>query len=79
MLRIKLAPKLSDFAKGTIQKIDMWFETVTQRMNVYSGVGDPIITELPPDQWVIYKNTTTGEIRIWVNDHGILKKSAALT
>lgn len=78
MRRLGTAPRLSDFA-NQLAVLNDWFKTITERNNVYYEPGDPTATSLPKGQWVVYKNTTTGEIRIWVNDDGVVKKSAAFT
>lgn len=59
--------------------VDEWFRTVTDRFNVYSGGSDPVVSEVPESQWIVYHNTTSGEVRIWTNIAGVLKKSAAFT
>ncbi len=56
-----------------------WGRGVTARMKLYTGTSDPISTEVPKGQWVLYKNTTLNEIRWWVNDDGTMKSSAAFT
>ena len=40
--------------------------------------GDPTPTELPDGWFGLFKNTTTGEVKIWYNDGGTLK-SVTLT
>lgn len=71
--------KLLDIKLEHSPLIDGWTDTVTKRLKVYSGTADPTITQVPKGEWVIYKNTTLNEIRLWVNDNGTMKKSAALT
>jgi hypothetical protein len=56
-----------------------WPRILGGRMNIYSGTADPVNTEVPKGQWILYKNTTSGEIRWWINDDGTMKKSAAFT
>lgn len=34
---------------------------------------NPTSSEIAAGQWAIYKNTTSGEVRLWVNDGGTLK------
>jgi hypothetical protein len=41
--------------------------------------GDPGTTDVPAGFAAVYKNTAANEIRIWVNDGGVMKKSAAFT
>jgi hypothetical protein len=56
-----------------------WFQTIGERMSVYSGANDPTVAEVPENQWIVYLNTTVPEVRIWTNIAGVLKKSAAFT
>lgn len=44
-----------------------------------SGAADPTTTDVTASQCVVWKNTTATEIRLWVNDGGVMYKSAALT
>lgn len=44
-----------------------------------SGAADPTTSDVASGKCVVYKNTSSGEIRLWVNDSGSMKKSAALT
>ena len=78
MRRVTIPPKAVDFAKQSPSVTD-WLYTVWERLGVYEGVSDPVLSEVPENQWIMYRNTTTGELRMWVNDNGTLKKSAALT
>jgi len=38
-----------------------------------SLVGDPTASEIAASEWAIYKNTTTGFVKLFVNDAGTLK------
>lgn len=44
-----------------------------------SGNSDPTTSEIEAGKAIVWKNNTNGEIRLWVNDGGTMKKSAALT
>jgi len=35
--------------------------------------GDPNTTDLAASKWAVYKNTSTGQVRLWVNDGGTMK------
>lgn len=50
-----------------------FLKTVYDKFNLYSGSNNPTTTQVPQKQWILYKNTTTGEIRLWLNDGGVLK------
>lgn len=58
---------------------DVWLYTVNERLNYYSGTADPVASQVPKGQWIVYYNSTLGEVRIWTNVNGTLKKSAAFT
>lgn len=44
-----------------------------------SGAANPTTTDVTAGNCVVWKNTTATEIRLWVNDGGVMFKSAALT
>ena len=78
MRRVDPPLQLNDFDRQ-VPRVNNWFQAVTERFDMYSGSSDPALSEVPENQWIVYKNTTSGEVRIWVNDGGSLKKSAAFT
>ena len=40
---------------------------------ILSKAGDPTTTDIPASGWAIYKNTSTGLVKLWANDGGTLK------
>lgn len=44
-----------------------------------SGAADPTTSDIPAGGFMVWKNTTLPEIRLWFNDAGTMKKSVALT
>jgi hypothetical protein len=56
-----------------------WFNTATNRLNVYQGAVNPIAAEIPENQFIVFYNTALNEVRIWTNIAGVAKKSAAFT
>lgn len=44
----------------------------------YSSTVDPGTAGVPSGTWAMWKNTTSGVVKIWVNDNGVLK-SVTLT
>jgi hypothetical protein len=76
MRRLGIAPQYQYFDQAPTND---WLKTVTDRLNVYSGASDPTVDEVPENQWVVYYNTTSSELRIWTNIAGVMKKSAAFT
>jgi hypothetical protein len=51
---------------------------VTDHAALKSKAGDPTTTDIPASAWAIYKNTSSGTVKLWVNDGGTLK-SVTLT
>ena len=78
MRRLGIAPKNQDI-KNAVPSVDDWFQITTLRMNVSEGAANPTVAEVPENQWVVYRNTTIPEVRIWTNISGVLLKSAAFT
>ena len=40
---------------------------------VISAAANPTTTDIAASQWAIYKNTTSGDVRLWTNDGGTMK------
>lgn len=78
MRRLGLAPKLQDIQNESLS-YQAWLQIVTERLTTYSGAVDPVVAEVPENQWIVFNNTTVPEVRIWTNIAGVLKKSAAFT
>lgn len=76
MDRVGVAPQINRF---DAPPTDNWLRIMTGRMNVYEGAANPTVAEVPENQWVVYRNTTIPEVRIWTNIAGVLLKSAAFT
>ncbi len=50
---------------------------VTATMVVNSKAGAPTTAEIPAGNWAIYKDTGAGTTKIYINDGGTIKASAA--
>lgn len=46
---------------------------VTITTVVQSSASDPTTGNIPASNWAIYKNTTSGLVKLWVNDGGTLR------
>jgi len=42
-------------------------------INVLSLATDPTTVNIGASEWAIYKNTTSGDVRLWANDAGTMK------
>lgn len=45
----------------------------TKLTTFVSMAGDPTATEIAAGTWAVYKNTTSGDVKLWANDGGTLK------
>lgn len=50
----------------------------TRATSFISQTTDPTTTDIPVNEWALYKNTTSGLLKLWANDGGTLK-SVTLT
>jgi hypothetical protein len=73
MYRVTLSPKTGDWEKAP-QSVDRWLSTVENRFNIYTGAADPVASEVPLGQWVVYRNTTSSTNGIWVNWNGTVSQ-----
>jgi hypothetical protein len=78
MRRLGISPKNSDILRES-PPVNDWFSIITERHTNYSGAADPTAAEVPENQWIVYHNTTLGEVRMWTKIAGVLLKSAAFT
>lgn len=76
MRRLGVAPQHQYFDRPATND---WLKIIEERFNIYTGTADPTTAEVPQGQWIMYYNTTSGELRYWANLNGVMKKTAALT
>jgi len=50
----------------------------TRATGFISQAADPVAADIASGQWALYKNTTSGLVKLWANDGGTLK-SVTLT
>lgn len=59
-----------------------WFSKASEAINllllIHSKAGSPTTADISSGNWAIYKNTTTGTLKLWANDGGVMK-SVTLT
>ena len=46
---------------------------VTNRGDIPRQSADPTTTQITPNTWQIVKNTTSGDLKLWANDNGVMK------
>lgn len=71
MRRLDPAPRAERIVLPTSNE---WLQAVTERFGVFHGAIDPTIDELPNNQWILFKNTGTGEVAFFFNDDGVVRK-----
>jgi hypothetical protein len=67
--RVGIAPLYQYFDQ---RPTNDWFQTITERMNFYVSAASPTTSEVPVSQWLVHKNSNTGELAVWANDNGVL-------
>lgn len=55
------------------------FQNIVKRYDFVEADDDPTVTDIPEGRWGVFKNSTTGEIKIFANDGGVLVSTAAFT
>ena len=53
-----------------------FFEIIRKLTNnpvMYSLNADPGTANVPEGTWSVWKNTTSGQVRVWVNDGGVMR------
>lgn len=53
-----------------------FFELIRKQANqpvFYSQATNPGTAGVPNGTWAVWKNTTSGEVRLWANDGGVMK------
>jgi len=48
---------------------------ITVMTTMQSKAGDPTITDITASNWALYKNTSSGAVKLWVNDAGVMKST----
>lgn len=64
MRRLTGPPKVTDFLNKN-PTVNDWLYTVWERLGLYESAANPTLAEIPEKQWILHRNTTTGNIAIW--------------
>jgi hypothetical protein len=57
------------------QPTNDWLQTVTERLGLYTSSASPSIAEVPTNQWMLHRDTSSGDLALYVNDNGVLIKA----
>jgi hypothetical protein len=74
MIKIGIAPRFQDFKNEAFNILDSWFNQVTARFNINNTATAVALGDVPNNQWGIFKDTSTGDVSLVVNDDGTLKE-----
>lgn len=66
---VKRVPRID---QDSPQIVNHWLKIIEDRFNQYSGSIDPIASEVPEGQWVIFRNTTTNKTKFFSKWSGTL-------
>lgn len=58
---------------SALERYHLTNEQHSRATTVISLAANPTAANIATQQWAIYKNTTTGQVRLWANDGGTLK------
>ena len=72
-----IPPPLRSILKDDPFVWNQWFmavyDKVVRQGEVLQQPANPAVADIEANQWQIIKNTTTGVVKLWVNDNGTLK------
>ena len=71
--RVPPVPQNEDVTEAAWQQ---FFEQLRREANTpvfYSQSTNPGTTGVPSGTWSVWKNTASGEVRLWANDGGVMK------
>ena len=66
-------PINSDFGESVWEGFFEQLRKLTNNPPVTSLSVNPTVDQVPDGTYSVWKNTTSGEVRIWSNDGGLLK------
>lgn len=72
----QIVPPAPTFSDLDSPEFGQFFELVRKQCNTpvfYAQATDPGVTGVPSGTWSIWKNTTSGQVKVWANDNGTLK------
>jgi hypothetical protein len=64
-----LAPELYNYIKS----LDVMVNSLQSRLTMQSSAIDPTSANIADTDCQLWKNTTSGQVRLWANDGGVLK------
>lgn len=77
-MAVRLPPPPTKSDSGSFEWM-VWFNDLNRIINstggtLYRKATDPTTADIPQDGWGLWKNTTNGQISLWVNDGGTITR-----
>lgn len=75
----KLVPPVPIGAEWDDDVVNQFLETMRNQVNnpkMFAQSTDPGTAGVPNGTWSVWKNTTSGNVKLWVNDGGVMKSVA---
>lgn len=72
----QLVPPVPIWSQYGDAEVNQFLEIMRRLVNTpqfYSQSTDPGVAGVPTGTWSVWKNTTSGNVRLWVNDGGVMK------
>lgn len=72
----QIVPPAPTSSETDSPEFGQFFELVRKQCNTpvfYSQATDPGTAGVPSGTWSMWKNTTSGQVRLWVNDGGVMR------
>lgn len=72
----KLVPPVPIGADWDEDVVNQFLEIIRNQVNnpkFFSQTTDPGTAGVPSGTWAVWKNTTSGLVKLWVNDGGVMK------
>lgn len=72
----KLVPPVPQGVEWDSDVVNQFLELLRNYVNnpvFFSQTTDPGTAGVPSGTWGVWKNTTSGQVKLWVNDGGVMK------
>lgn len=72
----KLVPPVPIGAEWDEDVVNQFLEIIRNQVNnpkFFSQTTDPGTAGVPSGTWAVWKNTTSGVVKLWTNDGGVMK------
>lgn len=66
-------PNGEDFSSDPVQQFLQVIRDLVNNPNFFAAPSDPGTANVPNGSYAIWKNTTSGVVKLWVNDNGTMK------